>query len=134
MIAENEVICPNCGSDNLIHYDTVTRVVRTKGRKTNRVRIRRLRCKGCRRVHREIPSYIYPYKQYESEVIDGVIDGYISPETLGFEDYPCELTMLSWIDRLLQQLVIFAMLAQVLYRFVMFAIAVHACFSWYFMT
>lgn len=39
---------------------------------------------------------IYPYKQYESEIIDGVIEGLITCDTVGFEDYPCELTMIRW--------------------------------------
>lgn len=38
-----------------------------------------------------------PYKQYEAEVIIGVLEGLITCETLGFEDYPCEMTMSRWI-------------------------------------
>ena len=49
---------------------------------------------GC--IHRNLPDYIYPYKQYEAEIIDGVIEGFITCDTIGFEDYPCEMTMLRW--------------------------------------
>jgi hypothetical protein len=43
-----------------------------------------------------LPDYLFPYKQYEREVIIGVMDGYITPETIGYEDYPCEMTMKRW--------------------------------------
>ena len=54
---------------------------------------------GCtaRSVGRFIENFIFPYKQYESEIIRGVLEGLITCETLGFEDYPCEMTMLRWL-------------------------------------
>ena len=77
-------------------YDKVKRIVRTKGRVTNRTIIRRLRCPKCGRLHRELPEDIFPYKQYEAEIIRGVLEGFITPETMGYEDYPCEMTMIRW--------------------------------------
>lgn len=73
--------------------------------------IRRLRCRECGMVHRELPEFIFPYKQYEAEIIIGVIEGFITCETLGFEDYPCEMTMIRWrtqkvqfpIDRIIRE-------------------------------
>lgn len=100
MVTEDESVCPDCGCGEMIHYDSVKRIVRTKGRKANYVRLRRLQCKECKRVHREIPSYIFPYKQYESEIINGVLEGNITSDTLGYEDYPCELTMITWVTRI----------------------------------
>ena len=95
MVAENEPNCPNCGEE-LKHYDNVQRIVRTKGRKTEWITIQRLRCPCCGTLHRELPDYIYPYKQYEIEVIKGVLEGFISNNTLGYEDYPCEMTIKRW--------------------------------------
>ena len=95
MVAKDVTICPRCGG-NLKHYGMVSRIVRTKNRATSWVKIRRLRCVKCGAFHREIPGFIFPYKQYESEVIVGVVEGLITHETLGFEDYPCELTMTRW--------------------------------------
>ena len=46
--------------------------------------------------YRELPELIFPYKQYEAEVIIGVLEGFITCETIGFEDYPCEMTMVRW--------------------------------------
>ena len=59
--------------------------------------IRRLRCTICGSLHRELPEELFPYKQYEAEVIIGVLEGLITCETLGFEDYPCEMTMSRWL-------------------------------------
>lgn len=98
MISNNELTCPCCGGV-LKCYDKVERIVRTKNRVSKRVKIRRLKCVNCGVMHRELPDYILPYKQYEAEVIIGVLEGLITCETLGFEDYPCEMTMLRWLSR-----------------------------------
>jgi len=95
MVSVGGTVCPKCGGQ-LKHYDTVKRIVRTKGRKTWWIAVRRLRCARCGALHRELPELIFPYKQYESEVISGVLEGLITCETLGFEDYPCECTMIRW--------------------------------------
>lgn len=56
----------------------------------------RYKCIECGKIHRHLPDYILPYKQYESEIIRGVVEGIITSETLGYEDYPCEMTMIRW--------------------------------------
>lgn len=96
MIRKNISVCPKCGGE-LRYYDSVKRIVRTKARITKWVNIRRLRCSVCGSIHRELPEELFPYKQYEAEVIIGVVDGLITCETLGFEDYPCEMTMTRWM-------------------------------------
>lgn len=95
MISNNELKCPKCGG-NLKYYDSVKRIVRTKGRFTKKVIIRRMRCVCCGSLHRELPDFMLPYKQYEADVVLGVVEGLISSDTLGFEDYPCEMTMVRW--------------------------------------
>lgn len=95
MIINNESTCPICGG-TLKYYDSVKRIVRSKARYTKRIKIRRLKCESCGMLHRELPDFIYPYKQYEKEIILGVLEGIITSDTLGFEDYPCEMTMLRW--------------------------------------
>lgn len=87
MIKINEKYCPFC-KNKLKYYDSVKRILKTKGGKAKKIIIRRLRCISCKSLH----------KEYESEVIKGVIDGLITPETLGYEDYPCEMTMNRWIN------------------------------------
>lgn len=70
------------------YYDSVSRIVRSKMNHVKRVKIRRLRCPRCGDLHRELPYFIFPYKQYEAEIIQGVLDGVITSDTLGYEDYP----------------------------------------------
>lgn len=103
MISTNESNCPSCGGV-LKFYDMVKRVMRTKGRASERVKIRRLKCTKCGAVHRELPEFILPYKQYEAEIIKGVLEGLITCETLGYEDYPCETTMNRWLAQKAQLL------------------------------
>lgn len=95
MVAEDERVCPKCGGE-LRYYDSAKRIVRTKGRMTNWITIQRLRCPACGKIHRALPDDIFPYKQYEAEVIRGVLEGFITCETFGYEDYPCEMTMIRW--------------------------------------
>lgn len=96
MVGVNVIICPRCGGD-LKYYDRVQRIVRTGGRKTWKIPMRRLRCTKCGALHRELPKLIFPYKQYEAKVIIGVLEGWITCETEECEDYPCEMTMRRWI-------------------------------------
>ena len=90
-----EIICPNCGGD-LKYYDKVRRISLTKFRESRHIQIRRFRCVSCGAMHREITDDIFPYKHYEAEIIRGVLEGFITADTLGFEDFPCETTMLRW--------------------------------------
>ena len=96
MVIGNTSECPRCGGA-LKYYDRVKRIVRTKGRETNRIFIRRFRCVIYGMTHRELPKTVVPYKQYGADIISGVVEGHITPDTLGYEDYPCEVTMLRWI-------------------------------------
>lgn len=98
MINVGDIACPDCGG-NLVRYGTVRRIIRTKNRETHWVIIKRRKCSDCGKIHRELPEFIFPYKQYEAEVIRGVIEGFITCETIGYEDYPCELTMKNWISQ-----------------------------------
>lgn len=98
MVSDNDVACPKCGGE-LKYYDSVQRIVRTKGREKHWIDIRRLRCVTCRAVHRELPEIIFPYKQYEAEIAIGVLEGLITSKTLGFEDYPCEMTTARWLTQ-----------------------------------
>lgn len=95
MVSDDTSICPRCGG-LLKNYDTVNRIVRTKNNKIKKIKIRRLRCGKCNTIHRELPDFLLPYKQYEVEIILGVLEGFITPDTIGFEDYPCEMTMIRW--------------------------------------
>lgn len=103
MINDNELTCPECGG-TLKYYDKVQRIIRTNNRISKHIEIRRFKCTKCGMIHREIPDDIFPYKQYEAEIIRGVLEGLITSDVLGFEDYPCEMTMIRWKAQKIQLL------------------------------
>lgn len=39
------------------------------------LRIRRLRCESCKRIHHELPEGVVPFKRYAALVIEGVVEG-----------------------------------------------------------
>lgn len=82
------------------YYDTVRRVVRHKGGIKTKIYVPRYQCKTCHIIRRELPENVYPFKQYEAEIIDGVLEGFISSDAIGFEDYPSEMTMKRWRTQL----------------------------------
>lgn len=87
--------CQKCKVE-LKRYDEVERIIRGKGNKIERISIERYYCPVCRSVHRYLPDALYPHKQYEADIIDGVREGLIDSSTLGYEDYPSEMTMKRW--------------------------------------
>lgn len=95
--------CPDCGRKTM-YYDTVQRIRREKRGTKELIAIKRYRCAHCRKIHRELPETLLPYKQYDKEIIRGVVEGWITSETLGYEDYPCEMTMHRWCSQNLQLL------------------------------
>lgn len=95
MISDDVSNCPDC-MGSLKYYDNVPRVVKTKWGRMNKVKVKRFRCNICKKVHRKIPNYVLPYKHYELDIIEGVLDGIITPDTYGYENYPCETTMIRW--------------------------------------
>lgn len=46
MVMRDQTTCPKCGGE-LKYYDSVPRLVRTRGRETARVPMRRFRCVHC---------------------------------------------------------------------------------------
>lgn len=95
MIYVDESKCPKCNG-MLKKYDRTKRIVRGKEHKTQWIYIQRVKCVKCSRIHRVLPSFIFPYRHYEKELIVGVVEGLITSDILGYEDYPCEKTMERW--------------------------------------
>ena len=95
MIACGETVCPSCGGE-LKYYDKVPRRVLGAGRTAAYIKMRRFRCGGCGRVHRELRDDILPRKHYGAAVVRGVLKGEITCDMLECEDYPCERTMTRW--------------------------------------
>ena len=99
MTINNVSNCPECGG-TLKYYDNVGRIVRTKGGRKRRIKVKRFRCQECNKLHRLLPSFIFPYKQYHGLIIKRVLQGVITPNALGYEDYPCEMTIKRWTQKI----------------------------------
>ena len=89
------IFCSRCG-ENTKYYDTVKRFVRTAYGKQYVIFIERYICVNCRFIHRNLPEFLVPYKQYEKHIIDGFIFGTLTSEMLEYEDYPCPSTVRNW--------------------------------------
>lgn len=81
--------CPVCRG-TLKPRDTRLRIWCEEGHDVFRIKVRRLYCKHCRRLHTELPDCLSPYKHYTSENIEGVLDGVVTPHDETSESYPCE--------------------------------------------
>lgn len=90
-----KLMCPKCDC-NLKRYDCVKRIIRHEGGKKEYILVERYQCPRCKSIHRILPNNLYPYKQYEADIIDGVIEELIDSSILGYEDYPSEATMKRW--------------------------------------
>jgi len=88
-------VCPICGND-LKYRDSCLRNLKKEGGKSDTYLIRRLKCKHCDKLHRELPDCMVPYKHYSAEVISGVLDEVVTSDDIDSEDYPCEMTICRW--------------------------------------
>lgn len=90
--------CQKCGG-MLKHRDYVNRIVKSKGGERKTIKIERMICSKCGKLSRILPSYLSPFKHYEKDVIEGVREGFITPDTSGYEDFPSEITMKRWLKK-----------------------------------
>ena len=89
--------CPKCNNAETNKYDEVKRLTRNKYGEKEWIHVKRYKCKNCNFVYRDLPHNVLRFKHYSKDIIEGVINGWITPETVGFEDYPCEETMKRWL-------------------------------------
>lgn len=65
--------CPLCGSRLFSHGTCKRRVTTEDGLEIHRLRV--LKCRNCKRTHRELPDTIIPYKHYGRETISTIVAG-----------------------------------------------------------
>ena len=97
VISEEDTICPECGSP-LCRRDKKRRIHKIAGGKKQWYIINRMKCTNekCGKLHNELPDCMVPYKHYDAELIEDVIDEVRTSDDLETEDYPCEGTMKHW--------------------------------------
>ena len=66
--------CPLCGGA-VYHRDHKGRDVKRMNGEVWHFNLRRLLCDNCKKLHTEIPDIIQPYKHYDTETIQSVLDG-----------------------------------------------------------
>jgi hypothetical protein len=88
--------CPVCDGA-LISRDSRLRKVIRKSGEVIRIRVRRLKCTVCEKLHTELPDFIHPFKQYESAAVQSALDG-------NHDDCPAEdSTIRRWRTEFQQQ-------------------------------
>lgn len=93
MNCSDDLMCPTCRRKRKL-YDHVRRYVRKYKDKHVTVYVPRLKCEcGIQRV---LPQNIVPYKHFEAEVIENVVDEIIYPGDEEIENHPCESTADRW--------------------------------------
>lgn len=81
------------------YRDRVKRIKKTKYGNKTIIFLKRYKCPVCGIIRRDLGGDLIRFKHYEKEIIFGVIEGTITTNTFGFEDYPCEMTMKRWLSQ-----------------------------------
>ena len=89
------IFCSKCGA-KAKYYDTVKRIVRAEYGKAYTAYVQRYICTKCKFIHRILPDFLMPYKQYEKRIVNGFIFGTLTSDMLEYEDYPCTSTIKNW--------------------------------------
>lgn len=98
VISRDEPVCPICGSPLRLR-DHKKRIWRKDGGDTQWVAIGRYRCTNneCHRLHNALPDFLLPFKHYDRELVEDVIEGIVYEDDPWRDTaYPCESTMQRW--------------------------------------
>lgn len=93
MNCSDDLVCPTCHQRKKL-YDHVRRYVRGYHDQRFTLYVPRYKCQ-CG-LHRVLPKKAVPFKHFEAEVIENVVDGLISPGDEEIENHPCESTAVRW--------------------------------------
>jgi len=67
-------VCPICGKALLVIGTRERRYIKDDGM-TEELVIRRLRCKGCHKIHHELPDILIPYKRHCTKTVEKIVEG-----------------------------------------------------------
>jgi len=66
------VPCPCCGERLEVIGSRNRKYLNSAGEQV-KLRIRRLRCGTCRKIHHELPDFLAPYKRYQATCVENVV-------------------------------------------------------------
>lgn len=90
--------CERCNGE-MKKYDKVKRMYKEKNGCKKYIKVQRYRCVNCAHIYRDLPDMLVPFKHYKKDIIEKVLDEIITPDTIGYEDYPCDMTKERWIKK-----------------------------------
>ncbi len=70
--SKEQSFCPCCNGALKSIGSRIRKCTNNAGN-TIKLRIRRLRCKNCHKIHHELPDLLIPYKRYDSKCIESVV-------------------------------------------------------------
>ena len=73
--ADESLVCSCCGCENLIKKGWRRRGTINHLESSKVLLVRRVKCKGCGKIHHVLPDTIVPYKHYDAEAIEMIIRG-----------------------------------------------------------
>ena len=73
--AAEEVVCSICGCKKMKRKGRRKRSVIMPNGEIKVLKIRRLKCKCCEKIHHELPDIIVPYKRHSAKTIEKIING-----------------------------------------------------------
>jgi hypothetical protein len=65
--------CPDCGG-KLSGHGKDNRHIKNEHGEKEWYQISRTKCQGCKRTHSMLPDFMLPYKHYQADIIESVID------------------------------------------------------------
>lgn len=87
--------CPLCGARLFSHGTCKRRVTTEDGLEIHHLRV--LKCRNCKRTHRELPDTIIPYKHYGRETISTIVTG---KAKCGYEE-STRYRLMQWVSALI---------------------------------
>lgn len=95
MITNDVSTCPKCGGDLKYTDDDFSLVLFVRKYQFGKLSMYGTTASALKPPHGDLPG-LSSFRPYNPSNTVGVLEGFITCETIGFEDYPCEMTMVRW--------------------------------------
>lgn len=74
--ADEPLSCSFCDSSDLVRKGWRSRKLITLIGSRLLLLVQRVRCKSCGKIHHVLPDTVVPYKRFDAETVEAIIDGY----------------------------------------------------------